>query len=68
MNYLDDLSMQQAVIPESIVKKRKSQSKSVAPSILTDEQRQIDIEDYLASTVSNKEFYERYGQPSNQGE
>ena len=68
MNYLDDLSMQQAVIPESIVKKRKKQAESFNPPILTDEQRQIDIEDYLASTVSNKEFYERYGQPSNQGE
>jgi hypothetical protein len=62
MNYLDDLSMQQAVIPESIVKKRRRQSKLINPPILTDEQRQIDIEDYLASTVSNKEFYERYGQ------
>jgi hypothetical protein len=63
MNYLDDLSMQQAVIPESIVKKRKKQAEPFNPLLVTEQQRQIAIEDYLASTVSNKEFYERYGQP-----
>ena len=63
MNYLDDLSMQQAVIPESIVKKRKKKAELFNPLLVTEQQRQIAIEDYLASTVSNKEFYERYGQP-----
>jgi hypothetical protein len=62
MNYLDDLSMQEAVIPESIVKKRRKQTEPFNPVLVTEQQRQIAIEDYLASTVSNKEFYERYGQ------
>tara|TARA_R110000850_G_scaffold25549_1_gene73633 strand:+ start:207 stop:398 length:192 start_codon:yes stop_codon:yes gene_type:complete len=63
MNYLDDLSMQQAVIPESFVKKRKKKAEPFNPLLVTEQQRQIAIEDYLASTVSNKEFYDRYGQP-----
>ena len=28
---------------------------------MTEEQKQIDIENYLGSTVTDQEFYERYG-------
>jgi hypothetical protein len=55
MNYLDDLNFQKALIKER--KKRKPQIKLV---LLTEEQKQIEMEDYLGSTVSDAEFYYKY--------
>jgi CYTH domain-containing protein len=56
MNYLDNLKFK-----KPLAKKRKNKPEQVKPVEITEEQKQIDIENYLGSTVTDQEFYERYG-------
>jgi CYTH domain-containing protein len=56
MNYLDNLKFKKI-----LAKKRKKKLEPVKPVEMTEEQKQIDIENYLGSTVTDQEFYERYG-------
>tara|TARA_R110000782_G_scaffold4152_1_gene14707 strand:- start:300 stop:482 length:183 start_codon:yes stop_codon:yes gene_type:complete len=59
MNYLDNLKFK-----KSLAKKRKKKIEPVKPVEMIEEQKQIDIENYLGSTVTDQEFYERYGKSS----
>jgi CYTH domain-containing protein len=56
MNYLDNLKFK-----KPLPKKRNKKPEPVKPVEMTEEQKQIDIENYLGSTVTDQEFYERYG-------
>jgi hypothetical protein len=56
MNYLDNLKFK-----KPLAKKRKKKLEPVKLVEMTEEQKQIDIENYLGSTVTDQEFYERYG-------
>ena len=56
MNYLDNLKFK-----KPLAKKRNKKLEPVKPVEMTEEKKQIDIENYLGSTVTDQEFYERYG-------
>ena len=57
MDYLDDLSFQKA-----LTKERRKRAPVIKQIFLTDKEKQIEIEDYLGSTVTDKDFYDLYGQ------
>ena len=57
MDYLDDLSFQ-----KDLIKARRKRAPVIKQVFLTDKEQQIEIEDYLGSTVTDKDFYDLYGQ------
>ena len=57
MDYLDDLSFQ-----KDLIKARRKRAPVIKQVFLTEKEQQVEIEDYLGSTVTDKDFYELYGQ------
>tara|TARA_R110000823_G_scaffold147387_1_gene277834 strand:- start:278 stop:484 length:207 start_codon:yes stop_codon:yes gene_type:complete len=57
MDYLDDLSFQ-----KDLIKARRKRSPVIKQVFLTEKEQQVEIENYLGSTVTDKDFYDLYGQ------
>ena len=57
MDYLDDLSFQ-----KDLIKSRRKRSPVIKQVFLTEKEQQVEIENYLGSTVTDKDFYDLYGQ------